>query len=170
MTVESATYISDLNASYPAAGDAKSEGDNHLRLLKTTVKATFPNVTGAVTPTHTELNYVDGVTSPIQTQIDNIVAGTIPARVITNLTTNTTLTSNQDYSYNTAGLTLTLPASPSNGDRITIINMGTNVDCVIGRNGKNIMGSEADMTIDLPNTSVSLEHVNSNSQEDWRLA
>lgn len=70
MTVESVTYISDLNATYPAAGDAKSEGDDHLRNIKTAVKATFPNVSGAVTPTHTELNYVDGVTSAIQTQLD----------------------------------------------------------------------------------------------------
>lgn len=70
MTVETATYISDLNASYPAATDGKVEGDDHMRLLKTTIKATFPNVTGAVTPTHTELNYVDGVTSAIQTQLD----------------------------------------------------------------------------------------------------
>lgn len=70
MSVETATYISDLNASYPASGDPKSEGDNHLRLLKSTVKATFPNVAGAVTPTHTQLNYVTGVTSAIQTQLD----------------------------------------------------------------------------------------------------
>lgn len=70
MSVETATYISDLNATYPASGDPKSEGDDHLRLIKSTVKATFPNVSGAVTPTHTELNYVDGVTSAIQTQLN----------------------------------------------------------------------------------------------------
>jgi hypothetical protein len=70
MTVETATYISDLNTSYPAASDPKSEGDDHLRLIKSTVKTTFPNVTGAVTPTHTQLNYVAGVSSAIQTQLD----------------------------------------------------------------------------------------------------
>ena len=70
MTIESVTYISDLNASYPAAGDAKSEGDDHIRNIKTGIKTTFPNISGAVTPTHTELNYVDGVTSAIQTQLD----------------------------------------------------------------------------------------------------
>jgi len=72
MTVETATYISQLDATYPAAGDQKNEGDNHIRLLKSTIKATFPNVAGAVTPTHTEINYVDGVTSAIQTQFDAI--------------------------------------------------------------------------------------------------
>lgn len=70
MGLETGTYISDLNASNPLAGDQKAQGDDHIRLLKSTVKATFPNVSGAVTPTHTELNYVDGVTSAIQTQID----------------------------------------------------------------------------------------------------
>lgn len=72
MTVETAIYISDLNAAYPAAGDPKSEGDDHLRLLKTVTKATFPNVAGAVTPTHTELNFMDGVTSAVQTQLDTL--------------------------------------------------------------------------------------------------
>lgn len=71
MTVEtSPLYISDLNASYPATTDSIPEGDDHLRNLKTVLKTTFPNVSGAITPTHTELNYVDGVTSAIQTQID----------------------------------------------------------------------------------------------------
>lgn len=70
MTVEVATFINTLDATYPAATDAKSEGDDHIRLLKTTIKATFPNVTGALTPTHTQLNFVTGVTSPIQTQLD----------------------------------------------------------------------------------------------------
>jgi hypothetical protein len=70
MPIESVTYISDLNASYPEAGDPKSEGDDHIRKLKTGIKTTFPNISGEVTPTHTELNYVDGVTSAIQTQLD----------------------------------------------------------------------------------------------------
>lgn len=70
MGLETGTYISDLVATNPTSSDPKSQGDDHLRLIKATVKATFPNVSGAVTPTHTELNYVDGVTSAIQAQID----------------------------------------------------------------------------------------------------
>lgn len=75
MALESATYISDLVSTNPVgATDPKSAGDDHIRLLKSTVKATFPNVSGAVTPTHTELNYVDGVTSAIQTQLNTKAA------------------------------------------------------------------------------------------------
>ena len=70
MALETGTYISDLVATNPTATDPKSQGDDHLRLIKSTVKVTFPNISGAVLPTHTELNYVDGVTSAIQTQID----------------------------------------------------------------------------------------------------
>jgi len=63
MGLETGTYISDLNSSNPVAGDPVNEGDDHLRLVKSTVKATFPSITGAVTSTHTELNKLDGVTA-----------------------------------------------------------------------------------------------------------
>ena len=63
MALETGTYIDSLNASNPAATDALSQADDHLRLIKSTVKATFPNVSGAVTATHTELNIVDGLTA-----------------------------------------------------------------------------------------------------------
>lgn len=62
MTVESATYIDTLDATYPASGDQRNEGDNHIRLIKAAIKATFPNVTGPVTATHTELNQTDNAT------------------------------------------------------------------------------------------------------------
>jgi hypothetical protein len=83
MGLETGTYISSLNSANPVVGDNKTEGDDHIRLIKATLLATFPNITGAVTSTHTELNaldgitatvtelnYVDGVTSAIQTQLD----------------------------------------------------------------------------------------------------
>ena len=56
MTVESASYINGLNATYPTGTDAKAEGDDHIRLIKTTVKATFPNIVGPVTLTDTQIN------------------------------------------------------------------------------------------------------------------
>ena len=70
MPIETFNYIDSLNTANPTATDNVSEGDDHLRGLKTTLKNTFPNVTGAITATETELNYVDGVTSAIQTQLD----------------------------------------------------------------------------------------------------
>ena len=56
MGLESATYIDDLVITNPTSGDDPSAGDDHLRLIKSTVKNTFPNISAPVTPTHTELN------------------------------------------------------------------------------------------------------------------
>ena len=58
MGLESTTYISGLDSANPLATDPKSQGDDHLRLIKSAVKASFPCVTGAVTATHTQLNDV----------------------------------------------------------------------------------------------------------------
>ena len=63
MGLETGTFIDSLNSSNPAAGDPVNEGDDHIRLVKSTVKATFPNISGAITSTHTELNLLDGVTA-----------------------------------------------------------------------------------------------------------
>lgn len=60
MSVESATYINGLDSSKPAASDPKAEGDDHLRLLKSTIKASFPNVSGAVSATHGDLSATAG--------------------------------------------------------------------------------------------------------------
>ena len=70
MTVESATYISQLDPSLPASGDPKSEGDNHIRLKKQVIQNQWPNFTAAaVLATVAEHNYLVGVSAPIQAQI-----------------------------------------------------------------------------------------------------
>ena len=56
MALESTTYISGLVVTNPTSSDNISDGDNHIRLLKSTVKATFPNLTGAVTGTQGAIN------------------------------------------------------------------------------------------------------------------
>lgn len=71
MTVETASYISQLDITLPTASDPKSEGDNHFRLIKGVLKTQFPNFgTAAMTASHTELNYMVGVTSAVQTQLN----------------------------------------------------------------------------------------------------
>jgi hypothetical protein len=56
MGLESVTGIWDLNASNPAPGDNKAEGDDHLRNLKKAIKATFPNINKQVTKSADNLN------------------------------------------------------------------------------------------------------------------
>lgn len=56
MALETGTFISDLVPTNPVGSDPLAFADDHLRLLKGTIKNTFPNITGAVTKTHTQIN------------------------------------------------------------------------------------------------------------------
>jgi hypothetical protein len=90
MSLESTTTIAGLVAANPTAGDPFSQGDDHLRLLKTVLKTMFPGTGGsgfasAITATEAELNYVHGVTSAIQSQLTAIsdsIATRVPSGVI----------------------------------------------------------------------------------------
>lgn len=62
MGLETGTFISDLVSTNPTSGDAKSQGDDHLRLIKATLLATFPNVNGAVSATDEELSILASAT------------------------------------------------------------------------------------------------------------
>ena len=62
MALESTTYIDGLVITNPTGTDPRSQGDDHIRLVKSTIRSTFPNVSGAMTATHTELNLIDGYT------------------------------------------------------------------------------------------------------------
>ena len=49
MALESGTYIKDLVSTNPPGTDAISQGDDHLRLIKSTIQASFPSNTNAPT-------------------------------------------------------------------------------------------------------------------------
>ena len=53
MTVETATYVSGLNANYPPGSDTISEGDDHIRLIKDVLKNTLPNADEPINGVHT---------------------------------------------------------------------------------------------------------------------
>ena len=63
MALETATTINQLNPLYPVATDGLAQADDHMRLIKSTLKNTFPNITGAITATQAEINKMDGVTA-----------------------------------------------------------------------------------------------------------
>jgi len=48
MGLETGNYIADLNSSNPTGSDGKSAGDNHLRLIKSLLKNSFPGFSGPV--------------------------------------------------------------------------------------------------------------------------
>lgn len=56
MALESAVYINGLNTSNPLSTDTVSQADDHLRLIKSVLKNTFPNLNAPVTATPAQLN------------------------------------------------------------------------------------------------------------------
>lgn len=75
MGLETGTFLDDLNSAWPAGPDGMNNQDNHTRLIKAVLKATFPGAGGqgfaqAITATEVEINYLSGVTGNIQAQID----------------------------------------------------------------------------------------------------
>ena len=74
MALESVTYISDLVTTNPVATDDVSQGDDHLRAIKTGLAGSFPNFAGAaMTSTEAELNVLDGVTAGTVTASKGLV-------------------------------------------------------------------------------------------------
>lgn len=65
MPLETASYISQLNTANPLGSDPIAAGDDHIRLLKTTLKNTFPNVTGPVTVTQADLNSIPDLVASV---------------------------------------------------------------------------------------------------------
>ncbi|MGL5015839.1 MAG: phage baseplate protein [Bacteroidales bacterium] len=59
MTVENATYLSNLNKAYPRNRDLIKEGDDHIRLIKSTLQSTFPGMDGVVNAGSDKLNKLD---------------------------------------------------------------------------------------------------------------
>ena len=92
MALETGTYISDLNSSNPVATDGLAQADDHIRLVKSTIKATLPNLTGAVTSTQAELNILDGATLTTEelNTLDGLTASTSELNTLDGLTANTT--------------------------------------------------------------------------------
>jgi len=85
MTVESATYITQLNTAFPQGVDPRSRGDDHLRLIKAVLQNTFPGLDQSFTDQYfisvKDSRYGavgDGVTddtAAIQAAIDSVSSG-----------------------------------------------------------------------------------------------
>ena len=88
------------------------------------------------------------------------------------ITTNTTATASQGFFVNTSGgvVTLTLPATPSQGDEVAFVDYAgtaaTN-NITIGRNGENIQGSGSDLIINTNRAANTLVYVD--ATQGWLL-
>ena len=147
----------------------------------------------AVTATAAELNLLDGGTSVGSSitlaDADGIVVNdggsmkTIPASDLKTynpggtswqsvVTGNTTMVSGRGYFVNTtsSAITMTLPASPSLGDTVTVIDYAGTADInniTIGRNSQPIQGVAEDLTVATERAAFTL--VYSDSTHGWLL-
>ena len=90
MALETGTYINSLVASNPVSTDGIAQADDHMRLIKSTIKSTFPNITGAATADHTEINVLDGITSSTAELniLDGVTATTAEINHLSGATSN----------------------------------------------------------------------------------
>lgn len=79
MPLDNANFIGGLDATLPLAGDMALEGDDQIRGVKRAVQQSFPNVTGPVAATHTEINSLLGSRPALQVQIDSKAPTNSPA-------------------------------------------------------------------------------------------
>ena len=111
----------------------------------------------AVTATAAEINYVDGVTSAIQTQLDSknalpILKGTSYTAVV-----------GEFIVASAGGITITLPATPSAGDTVTIkdgTGAAATTTFTVARNGSNIASSATDLVFDKNFAEITMSYIN----------
>ena len=174
---------------------ASHDTSNGLKLGGTLVTATAAelNIMDGVTSTAAELNLLDGGTSVGSSitlaDADGFIVNdggtmkTIPASDVKTynpggtawqsvVTGATTMVSGRGYFVNTtsSAFTMTLPASPSIGDNVSIIDYAGTFDsntCTIGRNSQKIQGATADMTVTTERAAFTLVYVD--ATHGWLL-
>ena len=78
---------------------------------------------------------------------------------LTTTSSNITLEAGRTYVYYSDG-TYTLPASPTVGDRIEIINRSGVTTAILARNGSNIMGVADDLELDIIDANFKVTYAN----------
>lgn len=86
MSLEAANWISELDASNPQGTDQKKQGDDHLRMIKTVLKASFPTASKAFYNPTTEVktaNFNVVAADMNKTFLVNTAAGNVTATLPT---------------------------------------------------------------------------------------
>lgn len=108
MSLETGSFIKDLVANNPAGGDPKSQGDDHLRLVKAVLKSQFSGFTEGVPITRTE-----GQLNSIPIPAEGGLGGLLSAAPIGNIDTVVQKTRLFGVAAGTLG---TLPPVTNTGD------------------------------------------------------
>lgn len=121
MGLETGTYVTDLDAANPPGTDSKSEGDNHIRLVKSVLLATLPNASRAF--------YFEDVVA--KTTSYTIVAAD-ERKLITGDTTSSSFT-----------LTLPLGSTVFAGWWVRVMQVGTANTLSVARSGSDTINGSA---------------------------
>tara|TARA_R110000764_G_scaffold220859_1_gene309164 strand:+ start:4120 stop:5394 length:1275 start_codon:yes stop_codon:yes gene_type:complete len=102
-----------------------------------------------------------------QQSIKAYVDANVFSITVTNVTGNgTTAVKDNLYYIANAGVTITLPSSPTAGDVVYIAH-GNFTNTVIGRGGSNLMGAASDLTVDVANMGLTLAYTT--AARGWAL-
>jgi hypothetical protein len=104
------------------------------------------------------------------TKVTSGVIASDPVAVgITSVVTATSITAtvNTHVYVSAATKTITLPASPTIGQRV-LLTVGNFTDTVVGRNGSNIMSSATDMTLD--KEYLSIQFIFADATRGWVMS
>lgn len=125
MGLETSTYISGLTASWPVSGDLKAQGDDHIRLIKSVLQATFPVAS-----------------KPFYFPTAEVIAGT---QVLDATDQNNT----QMVDTSGGNVAVTLPAGLAAGDKgwkIDVVKTTTDTNAVIVSPSSGTIGSKCGAT------------------------
>lgn len=116
--------------------------------------ATFDLTDNTLVATLAELNAaISDADVPSTTDVSNSVNTAKTTYTTSVISGNTTAVAGTIYVL-TASLTLTLPASPTAGQWVGVVNRSGTTTAVVGRNAQNIMSLAEDFTVDINNFSA----------------
>ena len=153
-----------VNIGIDTTNGVKFDSDGNIQAVGVVTASSFVgdltgNVTGNVTGVAT------GLTGSPNITVNNLTVENSAFTAISTTPINKTIVNREFTSVigigTTAGVTVTLPASPQPGWLAGVGIAGTFTDTIVGRNGSNIMGLSEDMTIDVAHLNVSFLYVDS---------
>ena len=142
MGLETGTYLDALVPTNPASTDGLAQADDHIRLLKSTLKNTLPNLSGAVSATQAELNVLAGITSSTSdlNVLDGITATTAQLNFTAGVTSSiqTQMDTKAPLASPTFTGTLVAPTADITTANVTTVDLG---DWTVTQTGTNLVFS-----------------------------
>lgn len=72
MSLETSTYVNSFNQSWPDGLDQRATADDHLRMMKAAILRTWPQITGAVVVSQTEMNFLLSLSQTVQHVLNSL--------------------------------------------------------------------------------------------------